>query len=124
MSIFPLSNNKKIDRDYTVEFFNKHTRELLKRLHVYCTEFFRILRIGLSFIRNLLAFLQPSVPLSYNRREMYEHVVATFVAGDESVALFRVEPLHSTLTHSRYPLSFCYRQRTPRLILYYNILFS
>ena len=75
-------------------------------MHVYCTEFFRIFRIGFSFVRNFLTFLQSSVPLGYNRREMYEHVVATFVAGDESVALFRIEPLHSTLTHSRYPLRF------------------
>lgn len=89
-----------------VDNFTINTQLRLERLYVYRTEFFRIFRIGLGFIGNFLAFLQSSVPLGYNRREMYEHVVATFIAGDESVALFCVEPLNSTLTHSRYPLRF------------------
>lgn len=78
----------------------------LQNPHVHRAKLFRIFGIGFDSVRNFLPFSQSSVPFGFDHGKMYEHVVAAFIAGDESVALFRVEPLNSTLTHSRYPLRF------------------
>ena len=52
---------------------------------------------------NGLAFLQSLEAISNDAGEMYEYILACLRVGDEAVSLCSVEPLNSTLVHSKLP---------------------
>ena len=65
----------------------------LERLYVYCAQ------LALSLVHfflelNLLAFLQRSVAIGLDCREMYEYILAAFVVRQESIALFCIKPFN------------------------------
>ncbi len=86
---------------------NRYGLSFLQHLYVHRAELFRIFGICFRFKRNVLPFSQSLIAFHRNRREMYEHVVATLFICKEAIALFCVEPFDCTLCHfSSTPLKF------------------
>ena len=52
-----------------------------------------------NFVFDLLALIEGAQASALNRRDVHEHILAARLRLDESVALRRVEPLHSTGSH-------------------------
>src|SRR5262245_5723361 len=55
--------------------------------------------IGHDLERDLLAFVQAVQAGAFHRADMHEHILATVVRLDESVALRSVKPLHGSRSH-------------------------
>ncbi len=62
-------------------------------MYVYCL----YSTIALCRVKShLLTILQSLVAICYNTRKMYEHLFASCIVGNESVAFFAIEPFDLT----------------------------
>ena len=60
--------------------------------------------ISLRIERYGLTFLQSLESVNLNGRIMYEYILSVVSVGDETIALFSVEPLNCTVAHEWYLL--------------------
>ena len=74
-----------------------HWHEDLQFIYVLDGISFRIKRYGLTFLQSLES-------VNLNRRIMYEYILSVVSVGDETIALFSVEPLNCTVAHEWYLL--------------------